>query len=237
MVAALASRERPGRVNRKRVQRLMREHRLLQPKRSEGRRRRPGYFQVTRPDELWHLDMTVGLGRRARLVLPERRDRLLHPRDHRLGARHPLPRPGGHRRHRRRGRRARHRAGRADARHRQRHRVHQPGVSRPPGRARHRPPPRRLPRPREPGVHRVVVLKAQAALHLARGVRDARRGPRGDRRLRRPLPPPAPPGAGLPHAARSRGHLERSRRPVNPSGLTVNTDGVHAIALAPVSLF
>src|SRR4051812_31150422 len=36
----------------------MREHRLLQPKRSEGRRRRPGYFQVTRPDELWHLDMT-----------------------------------------------------------------------------------------------------------------------------------------------------------------------------------
>jgi len=38
--------------------RLMREHRLLQPKRSEGRRRRPGYFQVTRPDELWHLDMT-----------------------------------------------------------------------------------------------------------------------------------------------------------------------------------
>jgi putative transposase len=45
-------------VNRKRVQRLMREHRLLQPKRSDGRRRRPGYFQVTRPDELWHLDMT-----------------------------------------------------------------------------------------------------------------------------------------------------------------------------------
>ena len=45
-------------VNRKRAQRLMREHRLLQPKRSEGRRRRPGYFQVTRPDELWHLDMT-----------------------------------------------------------------------------------------------------------------------------------------------------------------------------------
>jgi putative transposase len=59
MVAALASRELAGAaVNRKRAQRLMREHRLLQPKRSEGRRRRPGYFQVTRPDELWHLDMT-----------------------------------------------------------------------------------------------------------------------------------------------------------------------------------
>jgi putative transposase len=25
---------------------------------SEGRRKRPGYFQVTRPDELWHMDMT-----------------------------------------------------------------------------------------------------------------------------------------------------------------------------------
>ncbi len=59
MVAALASRELAGAaVNRKRVQRLMREHQLLQPKRSEGRRRRPGYFQVTRPNELWHLDMT-----------------------------------------------------------------------------------------------------------------------------------------------------------------------------------
>jgi putative transposase len=58
MLAALASREASGPVNRKRVQRLMREHRLLQPKRSEARRRRPGYFQVTRPDELWHLDMT-----------------------------------------------------------------------------------------------------------------------------------------------------------------------------------
>jgi putative transposase len=58
MVAALAARQARGPVNRKRVQRLMREHRLLQPKRSEGRRRRPGFFQVTRPDELWHMDMT-----------------------------------------------------------------------------------------------------------------------------------------------------------------------------------
>jgi putative transposase len=59
MVAALASRElAAGTVNRKRAQRLMREHRLLQPQRSERRRRRPGFFQVTHPDELWHLDMT-----------------------------------------------------------------------------------------------------------------------------------------------------------------------------------
>jgi putative transposase len=58
MVAALAGRGLGRDVNRKRAQRLMREHRLLQPKRSEGRRRRPGFFRVTRPDELWHLDMT-----------------------------------------------------------------------------------------------------------------------------------------------------------------------------------
>jgi putative transposase len=45
-------------VNRKRVQRLMREPLLLQRKRSEGRRRRPGYFEATGPDELWHKDMT-----------------------------------------------------------------------------------------------------------------------------------------------------------------------------------
>jgi putative transposase len=58
MVAALAGRELGARVNRKRVQRLMREHALLQRRRSEGRRRRPGYFRVERPDQLWHLDMT-----------------------------------------------------------------------------------------------------------------------------------------------------------------------------------
>ena len=45
MVAAMASRELGRQVSRKRVQRLMREHRLLQPKRSEGRRRRPGSFR------------------------------------------------------------------------------------------------------------------------------------------------------------------------------------------------
>jgi hypothetical protein len=33
-------------------------HRLLQPTRGAGRRRRPGLFRVTRPDELSHIDMT-----------------------------------------------------------------------------------------------------------------------------------------------------------------------------------
>jgi putative transposase len=58
MVAALASRQLGRPVNRKRVQRVMRAHRLLQPSRTDGRRRRPGFFRVTRSDELWHLDMT-----------------------------------------------------------------------------------------------------------------------------------------------------------------------------------
>ena len=58
MVAALASRDLGRPVNRKRVQRLMREHRLLQRHRPQGRRRRPGFFRVERPDQLWHMDMT-----------------------------------------------------------------------------------------------------------------------------------------------------------------------------------
>ena len=58
MVAALASRQLGRPINRKRVQRVMRAHRLLQPTRGGDRRRRPGFFRVIRPDALWHLDMT-----------------------------------------------------------------------------------------------------------------------------------------------------------------------------------
>jgi hypothetical protein len=43
-------------VNLKQGQRLMREDRTLNA--SEGQRDRLGYFEVTRPDELWHMDMT-----------------------------------------------------------------------------------------------------------------------------------------------------------------------------------
>src|SRR4051794_23669544 len=39
----------------------------------------------------------LGLGRRARLGLSDGHDRLLHPRDHRLAPRDPLPRPRGDR--------------------------------------------------------------------------------------------------------------------------------------------
>lgn len=46
------------RVNRKRVLRVMRERKLIQRATREPRRRRPGFFQVQRPAQLWHMDMT-----------------------------------------------------------------------------------------------------------------------------------------------------------------------------------
>src|SRR3989442_5807870 len=58
MAAVLASRDLGRQVNRKRAQRVMREQRLLERHRPLRRRRRPGFFRVERPDQLWHLDMT-----------------------------------------------------------------------------------------------------------------------------------------------------------------------------------
>ena len=58
MVAALTSRSLGRPVNRKRAQRVMREQRLLQRHRPPGRRRRPGFFRVERPDQLRHLDLS-----------------------------------------------------------------------------------------------------------------------------------------------------------------------------------
>lgn len=58
MVAAMTSRRLARPVNRKKVLRVMRQNKLIQRRRQEPRRRRPGYFKVTRPDELWHMDMT-----------------------------------------------------------------------------------------------------------------------------------------------------------------------------------
>ena len=58
MVCALVTRKLGRAVNRKRVLRVMRERRLIQRRRRLDRRRRPGFFQVTHPNELWHLDMT-----------------------------------------------------------------------------------------------------------------------------------------------------------------------------------
>jgi putative transposase len=58
MVTAWARRRLGRAVNRKRVLRVMRERRLIQRRRPLTRRRRPGFFRVERPDQLWHLDMT-----------------------------------------------------------------------------------------------------------------------------------------------------------------------------------
>ena len=58
MVAALTSQRLGRQINRKRAQRVMREQRLLQRHRPLRRRRRPGFFRVERPAQLWHLDMT-----------------------------------------------------------------------------------------------------------------------------------------------------------------------------------
>jgi putative transposase len=59
MVWALTRRKLGRAANRKRVLRVMREHQLIQRRRAVPRRRRPGFFKVTRPAELWHMDMTA----------------------------------------------------------------------------------------------------------------------------------------------------------------------------------
>jgi len=58
MVWALVRRRLGIAVNRKRVLRVMREQGLIQRRRSVPRRRRPGFFRVERPGQLWHMDMT-----------------------------------------------------------------------------------------------------------------------------------------------------------------------------------
>jgi putative transposase len=58
MVWALTRRRLGRAVNRKRVLRVLRERKLIQRRGRPLRRRRPGVFRVTRPAELWHMDMT-----------------------------------------------------------------------------------------------------------------------------------------------------------------------------------
>ena len=58
MVTAFVRRRLGVKVNRKRVLRVMRERKLIQRRRPLERRKRPGFFQVERPRQLWQLDMT-----------------------------------------------------------------------------------------------------------------------------------------------------------------------------------
>ena len=58
MVTAFVRRRLGVAVNRKRVLRVMREQKLIQRRRPLQRRKRPGFFRVERPRQLWQLDMT-----------------------------------------------------------------------------------------------------------------------------------------------------------------------------------
>jgi putative transposase len=58
MVTAFVRRKLGRAVNRKRVLRVMRERKLIQRRRPLERRRRPGFFRVERPRQLWQLDLT-----------------------------------------------------------------------------------------------------------------------------------------------------------------------------------
>ena len=58
MVCAFVRRKLGIAVNRKRVLRVMRERKLIQRRRPLERRKRPGFFQVERPRQLWQLDLT-----------------------------------------------------------------------------------------------------------------------------------------------------------------------------------
>ena len=56
MICAFVRRRLGVAVNRKRVLRVMRERKLIQRRRPLERRRRPGFFRVERPRQLWQLD-------------------------------------------------------------------------------------------------------------------------------------------------------------------------------------
>lgn len=58
MVTAFVRRRLGVPVNRKRVLRVLRERKLIQRRRPLERRKRPGFFRVERPRQLWQLDMT-----------------------------------------------------------------------------------------------------------------------------------------------------------------------------------
>jgi len=58
MICAFVRRKLGVAVNRKRVLRVMRERKLIQRRRPLERRKRPGFFRVERPRQLWQLDMS-----------------------------------------------------------------------------------------------------------------------------------------------------------------------------------
>jgi putative transposase len=208
MVAALASRALGRPVNRKRVQRVMGAHRLLQPSRSADRRRRPGFFRVSRPDALWHADMTKVWTAQHGWGLPARDHRLLHQRvwvgwslelrcrdDEAIACveaavlARGVP-PGTLTLGTDNG-------SQFTSRDFRRH-LSARGITHRRGGYRD---------PQVAGVHRVLVRAVQETPGLAIRVGVTGLGEKGAHRLHRRLPSPAALGAGLPHSGRSRHHL------------------------------
>src|SRR5207237_457170 len=105
-------------------------------------------------------------------------------------------------------------------------RLHRPPLPRPSRRARDSAPPRRLPRSREPGLHRELVRETQRTGGVAERVRDPRRRPTRYRRLRRPLPPPPAQRARLPDTRRGAPDLGGSTRTTKTRGLAVGLNNV-----------
>lgn len=219
MVAALASRELGTPVNRKRVQRVMRAHGLLQRSRNTDRRRRPGFFRVTRPDELWHMDMTkvwtaaqgwvylhVAVDCCTREVagwtldIRTRTTEAIACVEAAVLAR-AVP-PGQLTLGTDNG-------SQFTSRDFRKH-LSARGITHRRGGYRD---------PESQANTRVLVRAVQEALRLAHRMGDDRRRPRRDRRLHPALPPPTPLRDRLPHPDRGRPHLGRPR-PTNRSDLT-----------------
>ena len=116
MICAFVRRKLGVAVNRKRVLRVMRERKLIQRRRPLERRKRPGFFRVERPRQLWQLDLTSVWVVEHGWTYPNGDHRLLNPRDRRLATRAALPRRRSNRGRRPRGDEVRDRAGRAHAR-------------------------------------------------------------------------------------------------------------------------
>ena len=212
MVTAFVRRKLGVPVNRKRVLRVMRERKLIQRRRPLERRKRPGFFRVERPRQLWQLDMTsiwvaehgwcylnaiidcctreiVGWS----LELRCRADEAIAVVEQ-AAAVHGIQ-PGELVLGSDNGSAFTARRFRSETR-----------------RARDQAPPRRLPRPRIAGLHRKLVRETERTGGVAERIRDPRRRQTRDRRLRRPLPPPAALAARLQDALRGQGDLGRSTK-------------------------
>src|SRR5947209_1972942 len=207
MICAFVRRRLGVAVNRKRVLRVMRERKLIQRRRPLERRRRPGFFRVERPRQLWQLDMTsiwvaehgwcylnaiidcctreiVGWS----LELCCRADKAIAVVE-RAAALHAIepgkPVPASDK-------------GSAFTARRSRARPPELGIKHRRGGYR---------RPRVAGLHRELVRETQRTGGLVKPIRDTRRRTTRDRRLRRPLPPAAAQRARLQDALRGQGDL------------------------------